>query len=280
MGNQIMQPIFRTFGCWLLSASLAVSCSGSDQSAIGLPTSMASSSSELTDTPSASSAEEIIERWNFAPQTSSGTGTDTILLTAMGSMPMLLTFNFRGTGMHTADLSEAYEYVYTKETSASIVWIPIFGNSTPLTVDTKGEWSVTIAPLSQAPSWDLSRQLIISKDVSVYKLSQLVGSTSGIGAIEWSASGCPVSSSDKQSWNPGGGGINGWWSTTIGKKRGTTIYLNFVDSFGRPSGLGAGMQNFDSQVSTYSGTYRFIGENIVAIEAFTDCKQLILKAIK
>ena len=173
--------------------------------------------------------------------------------------------------MHDANAS-----VGTKEGRASVIWDPLFGTSTTLTIETKGSWSMTVQSLSMAPTWDLGTRLTIKDGNAVFKVVNPLKSGANTTPIAWRATGCPVSTADKRVWNPGGGGINGWWSTELGKKRGASIYLRFIYHNGQVDWLGEDGGSWDSQSRTYSGATKTRGE-IVAITTYTNCEELILE---
>jgi hypothetical protein len=257
-----------TTACALLIASTFFGCNNLEGSSSNTPT--------LAESPMPSPNSMPWDDWGFESQQLSGNGPDSIVVTVDGNYPRLVTFTFTGSGWHWANMYDANIGVGTKQNRASAVWDPLFGNSTTLKVEGKGPWTMTIQPLSMAPTWYLPNELLISNDQSVYTVVDPRESGDTLTSIVWRAEGCPVTTKETRVWMPGGGGINGWWKTNPSKKRGAFVYLNWIYANGQIGwGLGVSTSISDSQTSSYNGAAK-ARNNIVGVIASTNCKKLII----
>lgn len=217
------------------------------------------------------------DQWEIPEQTFSGTGAENFVVTAEGNYPKLLTFSFAGDGWHWATSTGANISVGTEGRRASVVWDPLFGTSATFKIDTKGSWSMTLQSISMAPSWDFRTRLTITNGQAVFKVAEALTPGTTTNPISWQATGCPVSTADKQVWLPGGGGINGSWVTELGEKRGALIILQYIYRDGRVDWSGSKGGSDNSQTPAYSGTATPLGE-VVAIMTWSNCQSLTLKA--
>lgn len=265
-----METSGRYLGLWLIFVIAVVSgCGGTATSNPNAPSPSAPTQGQPSDT--------VWDQWDVPLQTYSGTGSENITISANANYPRLITFKFSGNGWHWATMSEANISVGTEEGRAAVVWDPLFGNTTTVKIESSGAWSMNVQSLSRAPTWELDSQLTITDENAVFKVSESQSSVTSTTSIIWKATGCPVSTEDKRVWIPGGGGINGTWSTELGEKRGASIILQYIYQDGQFDWSGDTGGSWDSQSPNYSGSATPLGK-IVAIRTFTNCEKLILDA--
>ena len=264
-----MDKSVKRHGTWLLLLALLASACG------GPITSNPQASGDPDPAQSQSNAMPW-NQWEVPTQTFSGTGAQDLVITAKGNYPRLLTFSFTGDGWHSASSSGANIIVSTEGRRASVVWDPLFGNSATFKVDTKGSWSMTLQSLSMAPSWDSGTPLTITDGQAVFKVAASLNPGTTTKPIAWQATGCPVSTADKQVWLPGGGGINGQWFTELGEKRGALIIVQYIYRDGKMDWMGSSGGSLDSQSTVYSGSATPRDE-VVVIMTWSDCQSLVLK---